>query len=312
MRAERTLGAARGNRLSRLSIRRENQAYAALFLVPTAVVFIALLGYPVVYSLLLTVTGRSAAPGRLGPFVGLDNWLRTTTDPIFLQAAGQTLMYVVPSAVIGVALGMGVALVLNERFPGRRIARAALLIPWALPPVVVAAMFQWFLDSRRGLLGHWMVNAGIVDQAPVFLGGVPGTLFMLTAIHIWKTFPLVALIFLVALQYLPEETLQAARIDGASRWRRFRHVVLPFLRPTLVAAVIIQVLITLQLFDLIFALTGGGPGRYSTYNLYFYTFKTTFEQTDFGYGAVLAYIVTAFVVVLALLLTRGRAKGFLS
>jgi len=302
----------RGNRLSRLSIRNENRAYAVLFLVPTAVAFVALLGYPVVYSLLLTVTGRSVAPGQLGPFVGLNNWLKVTTDPIFIQAAAQTLMYVVPSAIIGVALGLAAALILNERFPGRGIARAALLIPWALPPVVVAAMFQWFLDSRRGLLGHWLVNAGLVEQSPVFLGGVPGTLFMLTAIHIWKTFPLIALIFLVALQYLPEETVQAARIDGAGRWRRFRHVILPFLRPTLVAAVIIQVLITLQLFDLIFALTGGGPGRYSTYNLYFYTFKTTFEQTDFGYGAVLAYIVTAFVVVLALLLTRGRAKGLLS
>jgi multiple sugar transport system permease protein len=301
-----------GNRLSRLSIRRENQAYAVLFLVPTAVLFVALIGYPVIYSLLLTVTGRSAAPGRLGEFVGLDNWLRVTTDPIFLQAAVQTLMYVVPSMVIGVTLGLGVALVLNEKFPGRSLARAALLIPWALPPVVVAAMFQWFLDSRRGLLGEWLVNAGLVEQPPVFLGGVPGTLFMLTAIHVWKTLPLVALIFLVALQYLPEETVQAARIDGAGRWRRFRHVVLPFLRPTLVAAVIIQVLITIQLFDLIFALTGGGPGRYSTYNLYFYTFKTTFEQTDFGYGSVLAYIVTAFVVILALVLTRGRAKGLLS
>ena len=312
MTAEPTVLDARGNRLSRLSIRNENRAYAVLFLVPTAVAFVALLGYPVVYSLLLTVTGRSAAPGQLGPFVGLNNWLKVTTDPIFIQAAAQTLMYVLPSAIIGVALGLAAALILNERFPGRGIARAALLIPWALPPVVVAAMFQWFLDSRRGLLGHWLVNAGLVEQSPVFLGGVPGTLFMLTAIHIWKTFPLIALIFLVALQYLPEETVQAARIDGAGRWRRFRHVILPFLRPTLVAAVIIQVLITLQLFDLIFALTGGGPGRYSTYNLYFYTFKTTFEQTDFGYGAVLAYIVTAFVVVLALLLTRGRAKGLLS
>ena len=312
MTAEPTVLDARGNRLSRLSIRNENRAYAVLFLVPTAVAFVALLGYPVVYSLLLTVTGRSAVPGQLGPFVGLNNWLKVTTDPIFIQAAVQTLMYVVPSAIIGVALGLAAALILNERFPGRGIARAALLIPWALPPVVVAAMFQWFLDSRRGLLGHWLVNAGLVEQSPVFLGGVPGTLFMLTAIHIWKTFPLIALIFLVALQYLPEETVQAARIDGAGRWRRFRHVILPFLRPTLVAAVIIQVLITLQLFDLIFALTGGGPGRYSTYNLYFYTFKTTFEQTDFGYGAVLAYIVTAFVVVLALLLTRGRAKGLLS
>jgi multiple sugar transport system permease protein len=312
MTAQPTVLEARGNRLSRLSIRNENRAYAVLFLVPTAVAFVALLGYPVVYSLLLTVTGRSAAPGQLGQFVGLTNWLKVTTDPVFLQSAIQTLMYVVPSAIIGVALGLVAALVLNERFPGRAIARAALLIPWALPPVVVAAMFQWFLDSRRGLLGEWLVNAGVVDQAPVFLGGVPGTLFMLTAIHIWKTFPLIAVIFLVALQYLPEETIQAARIDGAGRWRRFRHVTLPFLRPTVVAAVIIQVLITLQLFDLIFALTGGGPGRYSTYNLYFYTFKTTFEQTDFGYGAVLAYIVTAFVVVLALLLTRGRAKGLLS
>jgi multiple sugar transport system permease protein len=301
-----------GNRFSRLSIRRESQAYALLFLVPTAALFIGLVGYPVLYSLLLTVSARGAAPGQLGAFVGLQNWQRLATDPIFAQAVGQTLMYVVPAAVLGVTLGLGVALVLNERFPGRRLIRASLLIPWALPPVVVAAMFQWFLDSRRGLLGQWLVNAGLVDQSPIFLGGVPGTLYMLTAIHIWKTMPLLALMFLVALQYLPNETVQAARIDGANRWRRFRHVVLPFLRPTIVAAVIIQVLITVQLFDLIFALTGGGPGRYSTYNVYFYTFKTTFEQTDFGYGAVLAYVVTAFVVVLALVLTRGRARSMLS
>jgi len=305
---ERTMG----NRFSRLSIRRESQAYALLFLVPTALLFVGLVGYPVLYSLLLTVSGRGAAPGQLGAFVGLANWARIASDPIFSQAVVQTLMYVIPAAVLGVLVGLGVALVLNERFPGRRIVRAALLIPWALPPVVVAAMFQWFLDSRRGLLGQWLVNAGLVDQSPIFLGGVPGTLYMLTAIHIWKTMPLLALMFLVALQYLPNETIQAARIDGASRWRRFRYVVLPFLRPTIVAAIIIQVLITVQLFDLIFALTGGGPGRYSTYNVYFYTFKTTFEQTDFGYGAVLAYIVTGFVVVLALLLTRGRARSILS
>jgi multiple sugar transport system permease protein len=307
-----TSARAMGNRLSRLSIRRESEAYAALFLVPTAVLFVGLVGYPVLYSILLTVSARGTAPGQLGRFVGLQNWLRLGTDPIFAQAVGQTLMYVIPAAVFGVVIGMGVALILNERFPGRSLIRASLLIPWALPPVVVAAMFQWFLDSRRGLLGHWLVNAGLVEQSPVFLGGVPGTLYMLTAIHLWKTVPLLALMFLVALQYLPNETMQAARIDGANRWRRFRYVVLPFLRTTIVAAVIIQVLITVQLFDLIFALTGGGPGRYSTYNVYFYTFKTTFEQTDFGYGAVLAYVVTAFVVILALVLTRGRARSILS
>lgn len=301
-----------GNRLSGLTIRGENRAYAVLFLVPTAVLFVALVGYPVVYSLALMFTGRSDAPGQLGPFVGLENWARLGSDPLFVQSALQTLMYVIPSGIVAIPLGLAVALILNERFPGRRLARAALLIPWALPPVVVAAMFQWLLDSRRGLLGVWLENAGIVEDPPIFFAGVPGTLFMLTAIHIWKTFPLIALIILVSLQYLPQETIQAARIDGASRWRRFRHITLPFLRPTLVAAVIIEVLVTVQLFDLIFALTGGGPGRYSTYNLYFYAFKTTFELTDFGYGSVLAYIVTAFVVVLALTVTRGRTKGLLS
>ena len=312
MSGELPVGSTLGNRLSRLSIRGENRAHAVLFLVPTAILFVGLVGYPVVYSLALMFTGRSDTPGHLGPFVGLGNWSRLASDPLFIQSALQTIMYVVPSGIVGLLLGLGVALILNERFPGRGLARAALLIPWALPPVVVAAMFQWFLDSRRGLLGEWLVNAGLVAEPPIFFGGVPGTLFMLTAVHIWKTFPLVALIILVSLQYLPRETIQAARIDGASRWRRFRHVVLPFLRPTLVAAVIIQVLVTLQLFDLIFALTGGGPGRYSTYNLYFLTFKTTFEQTDFGYGSVLAYVVTAVVVTLALVLTRGRAKALLA
>ena len=298
-----------GGWLSGLSIKREHQVSALLLLGPTAVFFLLLVAYPVGYSILLTLTGRSAVAGRLGPWLGLDNWARLGNDPVFLQAFRQTLMYAIPSCVIGVLLGLGVALVLNERFPGRGIVRAALLIPWALPPVVVAAMFQWFLDSRRGLLGAWLVELGITDRPPLFFQGVPGTLYMLVGIHIWKTFPLLALMFLVALQYLPQETIQAARIDGANRWRRFRYVTLPFLRPTIVAAVIIQLLITVQLFDLIFALTGGGPGSYSTYNLYFYTFKTTFEFTDFGYGAVLAYVVTAIVALFALVLTRGRAKS---
>lgn len=300
---------ASGNILSGLSLRREGHAYAILFLTPAAILFLVVVGYPFVYSLLLTVTGPSTSPGTLGPFVGLEHWTRLASDPVFLQSLWQTVLYGVPSVVLGVAIAIGVALVLNERFPGRMVVRAALLIPWALPPVVVASMFQWFLDSRRGLLGSWLVDLGVTETPPIFFGGVPGTLFMLVAIHVWKTFPLLALMFLVALQYLPADSMQAARVDGATRWRRFRHVVIPFLVPTIVAASIIQVLITVQMFDLIFALTGGGPGSYSTYNVYFYTFKTTFEQTQFGYGAVLAYVVTGIVVLSALVVTRGRVRG---
>jgi ABC-type sugar transport system permease subunit len=296
------LGLRRDTWLSRLPIRRENQAYAAIFLAPTTLLVLALIVYPLGYSLLLTMTSTS---GGQRSWVGLGTWARLSDDPLFAQSLLQTVLYVVPACLLAVAIGLGVALILNQDFPGRLFVRASLLIPWALPPVVVAAMFQWFLDGRRGLLGPWLVQLGLVDKAPSFFSGIPGTLFTLVGIHVWKTFPLIALIFLVSLQYLPRETVQAAQIDGANAWRRFRFVTLPFLLPTIGVALIIQLLVTIQLFDLIFALTGGGPGSYSTYNLYFYAFKTSFEHTNLSYGAVLAYVVTVIIIVFGLVLTRG-------
>lgn len=296
--------ARRGGWLSRLPIKRENHAYAALFLGPTALLVMALILYPLVYSLFLTVTRSGTGAGQR-ELVGLDNWARLGNDPLFAQSLWQTVLYVVPSCLGAVVLGLAVALILNQDFPARMLVRASLLIPWALPPVVVAAMFQWFLDGRRGLLSPWLTQLGLVDEAPSFFSGVPGTLFTLVGIHVWKTFPLMALIFLVSLQYLPRDTIHAAQIDGANAWRRFRFVTLPHLLPTVGVALIIQLLVTIQLFDLIFALTGGGPGAYSTYNLYFYAFKTSFEHTNLGYGAVLAYVVTAIILVFGLVLSRG-------
>ena len=298
------VAANRGSWFSRLPIRSENRAYAGIFLGPTFLLVAALILYPLAFSVFLTVTGPSAVPGERR-LIGLDNWARLANDPLFAQSLTQTVLYVVPACILAVAIGLAVALVLNQEFPGRMLVRASLLIPWALPPVVVAAMFQWFLDGRRGLLSPWLIQLGVVDTAPSFFSGVPGTLFTLVGIHVWKTFPLIALIFLVSLQYLPRETVHAAQIDGAGAWRRFRHVTLPFLLPTIGVALIIQLLVTIQLFDLIFALTGGGPGAYSTYNLYFYAFKTSFEHTNLSYGAVLAYVVTVIAIVFGLILTRG-------
>jgi multiple sugar transport system permease protein len=298
------IAAPRGSWLSRLPMGRENRAYAILFLAPVVILVVGLIVYPLVYSVLLTFT-RQGATGSERSWVGLDNWARLVSDPLFSQSLWQTAIYVALSCLLAVPIGLGVALVLNQEFRGRTIARACLLIPWALPPVVVASMFQWFLDGRRGLLGPWLVQLGVVEEAPRFFSGIPGTLVTLVGIHVWKTFPLMALIFLVALQYLPRDTIHAARIDGATVWRRFRFITLPFLLPTLGVAVIIQLLVTVQLFDLIFALTGGGPGAYSTYNLYFYAFKTSFEHADLGYGAVLAYVVTALAVAFGIVLTRG-------
>lgn len=309
--ASESLTRPRGSRLwlLHLSIRGQERLHAFFFLLPTLLVLVCLVAFPLAYSLALTVTSAPPGPGRLGSWVGLANWMKLLADPTFDQSFAQTLLYVVPSIVSALVLGIVVALILNEEFPGRALVRACLLVPWAIPPVVVAAMFQWFLDSRRGLLGYWMAQLGLVDSPPLFFSGIPNTLFVLTAIHVWKTFPLLAIMFLVALQYLPGELVHAARLDGAGYWNRLRFVVLPHLAPTLVAGAIVQFVITITMFDLIFALTAGGPGNNSTYNLYFYAFKQTFSLNNFNYGAVVAYVVSALTLLFALLITRGRSRA---
>lgn len=290
------------------SIRSQERIHAAAFLSPTLFLLIAFVAFPLVYSLILTFTGEPPAPGKFGEWIALDNWKQIFSDDVFAQSFRQTIMYVLPSVIAASLIGLGAALVLNQSFPGRTIVRACLLLPWAIPPVVVAAMYQWFLDTRRGLLGYWLTQVGLTDSPPLFFAGIPDTLYVLVGIHVWKTFPLLAIMFLVALQYLPDELLHAARIDGAGFWSRLRRIILPHLWPTIVAALVVQFLVTVTLFDIIFALTAGGPGQFSTYNLYFYAFKQSFEFNDFNYGAVVAYVVSGLVIVFAVVLTRGRSR----
>ena len=291
-----------------LSTRGQDRVHALVFLLPTLLLLGFFVAFPLVYSLILAFTGVPPAPGKFGNWVGVDNWRQVFHDGVFWQSFRQTLMYVGPSIVVAPVVGIAVALVLNQDFPGRRLVRASLLLPWAIPPVVVAAMFEWFLDPNRGLLGYWLTKFGVTHSPPLFFSGVPQTLFVLVGIHVWKTFPLLAIMFLVALQYLPDDQLQAARIDGARFLDRLRFIVLPHLWPTIVAALVVQFLVTITLFDIVFALTGGGPGQYSTYNLYFYAFKQSFEYNNFNLGSVIAYIVSGLVMVFALILTRGRSR----
>ncbi len=328
-------------RLSSLSIKGEERLHAFLFLLPTLLLLAVLLAVPLAYSAALTFTGKPVGPGQLGEWVGFDHWSRVwpavsagfpfldSGDRVFNRAFVQTIQYIIPSVIGATVFGLFVALVLNQEFPGRAIVRASLLIPWAIPPVVVAAMFQWFLDSRRGLFGFWLEKLGIVGELdrlgfgvtaegkllffddrwlPAWFDLLTGLMTTFIGIHIWKTFPLMAIIFLVALQYLPKELLQAARLDGANFLRRLRYIILPHLWPALVAAMIVQFLLTITMFDVIFALGSGGV-KESTLNIYVYAYRQSFFLGNLGYGAVLAYVVSGILILFALALTRGRIRA---
>lgn len=322
----------------RFNMRGEERAYALLFLTPTLALIGFLLVFPTVLAVILTVTGRGEGFWWFGDWVGGDNWSKVTPhfsgdspfvdsgDRVFTRAFIQTGQYIVPSVLFTLLIGLAVALVLNQPFRGRLFVRASLLIPWAIPPVVVAAMFQWFLDPRRGIFPYLLREFGIADQlgnlgVSVNAGTISffddrwlpawfplnGLMTTFVGIHVWKTFPLIAIIFLVALQYLPQDLDHAARIDGASWWRRFRYIVLPHLWPTIIAAAIIQFLLTATLFDVIFALGSGGV-KESTTNLIVYAYRQSFFLNNLGYGAVLAFVISGVVIVFALLLTRGRVR----
>src|SRR2546428_2893966 len=140
-----------GGRLLRgreVSMRAQERGHALAFLSPALLFLTLFVAFPLVYSLILTFTGAPPGPGQIGKWVGIDNWKQIFTDGVFGQSFRQTLMYLGPSIVIAPIVALGVALVLNQEFPGRRFVRASLLLPWAIPPVVVAAMFEWFLDPN--------------------------------------------------------------------------------------------------------------------------------------------------------------------
>lgn len=287
--------------------RRRERFLATIYLAPTVALLIILIAAPLAGSVFLSFSNFDLASASAS-FVGVQNYQALFEDPILLQSLQHTVIFTIVATGSALLIGLGVAMVLNENFPGKRVATAALLVPWALPPVVVAMVFFWILNANYGILNAFLTGTRILDKSMLFFGNENLALYTLVGIQVWKTVPLMAIFMLLALQYLPKDLLESAQMDGAKRWHRFRYVILPHLKPTMIAASIIQVLLSVQAFDLVFALTLGGPG-YSTYMILFYAYKATFGWLNFGYGTILGFFVTVIVVVFALLVTRRQVQA---
>ena len=234
------------------------------------------------------------------PFVGLDNYVEAFQDPRFWGALGHTAFFAVTSVGLELILGLWLALALNRAFRGRGLVRAAVLVPWAIPTVVSALLWRFMFEGQTGIINSLLVDVGILSEPLVWfihprLAWVPVVLA-----DVWKTTPFVALLLLAGLQNIDASLYEAARIDGASAWRQFRHVTLPLLKPAILVALIFRTLDAFRVFDLIYALTGGGPGT-STEPIALYTFNALLQNLQFGYGSALSIIVFAITFSLALI-----------
>ena len=247
------------------------------------------------------------------PFIGLQNYGEALSDPRFWGSLGHTAFFAVSSVGLELIIGLALALALNRAFRGRGLIRAAVLIPWAIPTVVSALLWRFMFEGQSGIVNALLVDLGVLREPIVWLIDPVAAWVPVVLADVWKHTPFVALLLLAGLQNIDASLYEAARIDGASAWRQFRHVTLPLLRPAILVALIFRTMDAFRVFDLIYALTGGGPGT-STEPIALYTFNALLQNLQFGYGSALSVIVFLITFCLALVyikilgadLTGGR------
>jgi multiple sugar transport system permease protein len=232
-------------------------------------------------------------------WAGLTQFVRLWKDGRFLAALRNTIVFTSASVLLEMLLGVAFALVLHRTFRGRGLARAITMLPWALPTAVMALAWAWIFNDSFGVANDLLSRAGLIRQPLAWLGGPASAMASLVIADVWKTAPFVMLIALAGLQTVPSEVLEAARVDGLSASQRLRRVVLPLLAPALLVALAFRAIQAYGAFDLIYVMTGGGPGG-STETLSLYAFDNYFRYLDFGYGSAVAVMGALLLGVAAL------------
>ncbi|MDX0539454.1 ABC transporter permease subunit [Sinorhizobium medicae] len=270
---------------------------AWLLMLPLLVVMTAVIGWPLIDTVRLSFTDAKLI-GTEGGFVGADNYARMLTGSNFQRALITTTWFAVISVAAEMVLGVLAALLLNQKFRGRTVLRALMILPWALPTVVNATLWRLIYNPEYGALNAGLTQIGILDSYRSWLGE-PGTaLAALIVADCWKNFPLVALIALAALQAVPRDINAASIVDGAGPFNRFRFVILPYLAGPLLVALVLRTIEAFKVFDIIWVMTRGGPAN-STRTLSILVYQEAFSFQRAGSGASLALIVTLLVTILA-------------
>ena len=237
------------------------------------------------------------------PFVGLQNYRTALSDSAVHSAAVTSLIFVAIAVPLVTALGLAVAVLLNQRVKGFGILLVLVLLPWSVPTVSAGIMWRLLLHGEFGAIDGLLYRLGAIDNYVQWLSSSKLALASVALVHVWREFPLPAILFLAALQTIPNELHEAAQLDRATAWQRFRHVTLPLLKAPLLIVLIYETMIAISAFDLVYVLTGGGPGSATTlFSWYVYT--VTFKFLDLGQGAALSFIMAAVLVLFIVVYAR--------
>ncbi|MEV6605926.1 sugar ABC transporter permease [Kutzneria sp. NPDC051319] len=279
-------------------------ATAWTYLSPSVVVIIGLSVVPVVWSLLLSFQANDlVTPSR---FVGLDNYAALAKDPHFAQSVGNTLLYTVCYVPLSIVLGLALALALNRRIRFVGLYRTMFVVPFVISATAQGVLFSFVLDPQFGVANSVLHHLGVSPQG--FLTDPAQALLVLVAITLWSGTGFCVVIFLAALQDVPATLIEAGRLDGAGRWQLLRHITLPAIAPVTVFLVLWQTINSLQVFDLVYVTTRGGPLGSTTVIVYF-IWEQAFRNFTAGYGAAAAYVLAVVLLAVAVVLRLARRRS---
>jgi len=296
----------RGNKLQ---INNNRTGYAML--IPASVLFILINIYPFIYGLVLSFTDTNyLKPKNSGFFVGLQNYIKILTDdPEFYQVLLYSLIYTIGVVLLSYMLGLLLASLLNRDIKCRGLFRALALLPWLIPSVVAANNWQWILNDQLGFVNKFLMNIGWIDQPILFLAKPALARVTVMMVAVWKAYPFMMVVLLAGLQSIGKNMYEPAYMDGAGRFKVFRHITLPLLRPVSFVAVTLMFIWTFNSlsFDNIYLLTEGGPAN-STYVLSIQSYYVAFYRGEVGYAAAISILMLLLISILIITYVMWRRR----
>ncbi|GIP32244.1 carbohydrate ABC transporter permease [Paenibacillus sp. J2TS4] len=289
------------------ALKKNRTAY--FFIAPLVITVCCILLYPIFKAALMSFQyWYIAKPIGGHPFVGLQNYVGVVKSDYFFTSLGITGIYLAVTVIARFLLGLGTALLLNKKFAGRSLARALIIIPWAMSEVVTCLIFVLMYDYQYGIINHILMSLHLIDTPLSFLGEGNLALNAAMLVNIWKGFPFVALMLLAGLQSIPDDLYEAATMDGASIWRKFLHVTMPMLRPVSMIVFLLLVVWTLRDFALVYVLTGGGPNR-ATEIFSIFVYRSGFDYYKFGEAAAGGMILLVFSLIFTFIYLKASKAG---
>jgi ABC-type sugar transport system permease subunit len=289
-------GARTGTGRARTLLGRDRR-FGYLIIAPLIIVLLVITAYPLGYNIWNSFHHVDYLLPPLGAWAGVSNYAKLFSDDQFVPALLHTLAFTVVSVIVETVIGLGLALALNKKFRGRGIVRAAIFIPWAVPTVVSAELWRTMFDPQQGFVNYLLTELHLPLATTTWLDSTWTAWGAILIADAWRNTPFMAIVLLAGLQVIPSDIYEAARIDGASAWQQFWRLTLPLLKPALMVALIFRTLQSFFIFDVVYIMTGGGPGT-STNVLAYLNYKAFFALFDYGYGGAVsvALVVVALII----------------